>query len=178
MPILSKGVYEFVSDVHAYASARRIPGWAHTRETRQLRRVIPRPALRAAPGEDVGMRLDKMEFIGLVEKAMQDIPTSLAPYLDNVVIDVEPRPDRRTCRATSTENPRGLLGLYQGRPLTCRSVEDGASLPDRITIYQRNIELICQTREQIIHEVRKTVFHEIGHHFGLGEDELAELGYE
>lgn len=124
------------------------------------------------------MRLDKRTFISLVEEAMQGVPTSLAQHLDGVVIEVEPAPDRRTCRDTRTSDPRGLLGLYRGRPLTCRSVEDGASLPDRITVYQRNIERMCRTREQIIQEVRKTVLHEIGHHFGLEEAELAALGYE
>ncbi len=124
------------------------------------------------------MRLSKRTFISLVEEAMQDAPTSLAQHLDGVVIEVEPVPDRRTCRDTRTGDPRGLLGLYRGRPLTCRSVEDGASLPDQITIYQRNIERMCRTRAQIIQEVRKTVLHEIGHHFGLEEVELAALGYQ
>ncbi len=124
------------------------------------------------------MRLGKRTFISLVEEAMQGVPTSLAQHLDGVVIEVEPAPDRRTCRDTQTGDPRGLLGLYRGRPLTCRSVEDRASLPDRITIYKRNIERMCRTREQIIQEVRKTVLHEIGHHFGLEEAELAALAYE
>lgn len=124
------------------------------------------------------MRLDRRTFINLVEEALQDVPTSLARHLHCLVIDVEPFPDRRTCREVRIGDPRGLLGLYSGRPLTRRSVQDEASVPDRITIYQRNIERICRTREQIIQEVRKTVFHEIGHHFGLEEDELAALGYE
>ncbi len=51
-------------------------------------------------------------------------------------------------------------------------------MPDRFTIYKRNIERMCISRAEIIHEIRKTVFHEVGHHFGLDEDELASLGYE
>ena len=124
------------------------------------------------------MKVDKKTFFDLVEEATEDVPTHLAQHLNGLVIDVEPVPDRRTCRDARIGDPRGLLGLYRGSPLTQRSVEDGASVPDRITIYQRNIERLCRTREQIVDEVRKTVLHEIGHHFGLDEAELAALGYE
>lgn len=124
------------------------------------------------------IKLDKTTFISLVEEALQDIPASFAQYLDGVAIEVELVPDRRTYRDIRIDDPRGLLGLYRGRPRTCRSIDDEASLPDRITLYQRNIERMCRTREQIIREVRTTVFHEVGHHFGLEEEDLVALGYE
>jgi len=87
-------------------------------------------------------------------------------------------PEVGDCEAGGVDDPRDLLGLYHGTPLTERSLEHGVQLPDRIVIYQRNIERMCRSRSQILREVRKTVFHEIGHHFGLDEDDLAELGYE
>ncbi len=124
------------------------------------------------------MRFTTDEFIELVELALTDIPEAFAAYLRDVTIDVEPMPDRQACREAGIANPRTLLGLYRGTPLTGRSVEHNARLPDRITIYQHNIERMGRTREQIVDQVRTTVFHEIGHHFGLDEDDLDELGYQ
>ena len=70
-----------------------------------------------------------------------------------------------------------MLGLYTGRPLTRRSVEDSGVMPDSILIFQYNIELVCNSRAELVDEVRKTVLHEIGHHFGMNEDDLDALGY-
>ena len=98
--------------------------------------------------------------------------------MHNVVIDVEPLPSRLDCRELGIDDPTELLGLYHGVPLTERSIEEASFGPDRITIYQRSIEAICESREDVIEQVRTTVLHEIGHHFGLDEDDLEELGYE
>ena len=76
------------------------------------------------------------------------------------------------------DDPTELLGLYHGTPLTERSIEEGFSMPDRIVLYQRNIEDMCETKDEVIEEIRTTVLHEIGHHFGLDEDDLEELGYD
>ena len=75
--------------------------------------------------------------------------------------------------------PRGevLLGYYQGVPLTQKSVSAPFEYPERILIFQANIEACCRTRKEIVQQVRKTVLHEIGHHFGMDEDDLEELGY-
>ena len=124
------------------------------------------------------MRLSKRKFIDLVEEALSDIPAQLVQYLRDVTVDVESAPDPRTCRDPDVDDPQSLLGLYRGMPLTSRSVEQDRHLPDRITIYKRNIERTCLTRAEIIREIRRTVFHEVGHHFGLDEDDLATLGYE
>lgn len=124
------------------------------------------------------MRLSKRKFVDLVEEALSDIPAQLVQYLRGVTVDVESRPDPRTCRDAGVDDPRDLLGLYRGTPITSRSVEQDGHLPDRITIYKRNIECMCSTRAEIIHEIRRTVFHEVGHHFGLDEDDLVALGYE
>ena len=123
------------------------------------------------------MKVTSSEFAALVSEAMEDIPPSFQRHMRDVTIDVEPIPDIDTCRRMGIPNLRSLLGLYHGTPLTRRSVEQLVKMPDRITIYQRNIERICSTREQIIRQVRKTVFHEVGHHFGLSEHDLDELGF-
>ena len=124
------------------------------------------------------MRLTADAFAELVREALRDIPGPFAAHLEDVCIDVEAVPDPVACKEGGVDDPRDLLGLYQGTPLTERSVEHSVQLPDRIILYQRNIERTCRSRREIIREIRKTVFHEVGHHFGLDEDDLAELGYE
>ena len=123
------------------------------------------------------MKLSPGEFADLAREALADIPHGLADYLKDITVDIEPMPDRQACISVGIRNPHALLGLYRGTPLTHRSVEHHGRLPDRITIYQNNIERMCRNRAQVIRQVRKTVFHEIGHHFGLDEDDLDRLGY-
>ena len=113
----------------------------------------------------------------LVEQALDGLPEEFLPYLDGLAVDVEPMPDGATLRSVGLTDPRSLLGLYHGVPLTERSVEHTVRWPERIVIYQRNVERLCRTRAQIVRQVRKTVLHEIGHHFGLDEERLRELGY-
>jgi predicted Zn-dependent protease with MMP-like domain len=123
------------------------------------------------------MRLSTDEFRSLVERALDTLPEQFLPYLDGLAVDVEPMPDEATLRSVGLDDPRALLGLYHGTPLTERSVEHTYRWPERIVIYQRNIERICRSPGQIVRQIRRTVLHEIGHHFGLDEDDLGELGY-
>jgi len=124
------------------------------------------------------MKLSADEFARLVEKAMAEIPAPLQRYLDNVLVEVESLPTARDLDEMDIDDPTELLGLYHGTPLTERSVEFAGAMPDRITVYQRNIERICRSRREIVEEIRTTVLHEIGHHFGLDEDDLFDVGYE
>lgn len=71
-----------------------------------------------------------------------------------------------------------LFGLYTGIPLTERTSSYGMVLPDKITLYQRSIEEGCRTKEEVQAQIRTTLLHEIGHHFGLSEEELEQVGYE
>jgi predicted Zn-dependent protease with MMP-like domain len=123
------------------------------------------------------MRLSADEFVEVVEQALVTIPPAFEPYLQDVVVDVEDYPDRETVRTLGLASRYQLLGLYRGVPLTARSVEHSGQLPDRITIYQGNIERYCRTRDAMIEQIRRTVLHEVGHHFGLDEDDLDALGY-
>jgi predicted Zn-dependent protease with MMP-like domain len=123
------------------------------------------------------VQVSRETFEELVEQALGEIPTAFAPYLRDVVVDVEDQPTPRALASVGLSDPRQLLGLYHGVPLTERHVEAPSPFPDRISIYQRNIERICRTREQLVAQIRKTVLHEVGHHFGLDEDDLERLGY-
>jgi len=117
------------------------------------------------------------DFDAVVEAALAEIPESFRPYLENVVIEVQRRPDASMTRSLNLPDPRMLFGLYVGRPLTRRHVEESGILPDRVIIFQDNLERACRTPEQLRAEIRKTVLHEVGHHFGLNEDDLDRLGY-
>lgn len=123
------------------------------------------------------MNITRDEFEHCVDLALEQIPASFAPHLANVVIEVEDMPSLSQCESVGVRNPKNLLGLYQGVPMTRRSVEHNAQMPDRILIYQANIQRHCHTREALVEQIRKTVLHEVGHHFGLSEEDLDELGY-
>ena len=123
------------------------------------------------------MRLSHAAFCALVERALHTLPPQFAPYLEELTVDVEAMPDEALARDLGLDDPRGLLGYYQGEPLTERSHHHALRWPERIVIYHLNVQRICRTRAEIIDQVRRTVLHEIGHHFGLDEEELEDLGY-
>lgn len=121
--------------------------------------------------------VSKREFEKLVEQAIAELPERFAEFLDEVPIEIHTRPSRKLLRELGLEEDELLMGLYRGRALTERSVEDSGRLPDVIYVFQEDHELVCDSREQLVEEVRKTVLHEIGHHFGMDEDDLEALGY-
>jgi len=102
--------------------------------------------------------LPSEEFDALVARALRRIPSRFRKRLDNIVIVVEREPRRP-----------GLLGLYQGRPLTVRSASDGFHMPDQITIYQGPHERMARGMEDLEKIVADTVWHEIAHYFGMDE---------
>ena len=108
--------------------------------------------------------------------AVMSLPPEVADHLDNVVIVVEDWPDRDQLSMRDGNDRYSLLGLYQGVPLTEREGY-GMVLPDRISIFRRPIEALSLNREGMIEEIRKTVLHEIAHHFGFSDDELERIGY-
>ena len=98
------------------------------------------------------------EFDALVEKAVRAIPPRFRRRLENIAFVVEREPPRP-----------GLLGLYEGRPLTLRSVSDGFAMPDRITIFQGPHERLARDRASLEKLLRDTVWHEVAHYFGMDE---------
>jgi predicted Zn-dependent protease with MMP-like domain len=108
------------------------------------------------------------EFDELVADALDGIPPQLTHLMRNVAVFVE--------EAAPPEDPH-LLGLYEGTPLTERGEWYSGVLPDRITIFRDPILAACDTREEVVEEVRITVVHEVAHHFGIDDDRLHDLGY-
>jgi len=124
------------------------------------------------------MVLSRQEFRRLVSQAITVLPPLVVERLENVEVVVEDRPTREELAMAGIEPPETLFGLYTGTPLTERGTSYGMVLPDKITLYQRSIEEACRTERQVREQIRTTLMHEIGHHFGLSEDELEGAGYE
>jgi predicted Zn-dependent protease with MMP-like domain len=110
--------------------------------------------------------VDPQRFDDMVSEALDGLPGELGELMSNVAITVQ-----------HDGGPPGLLGLYQGVPLTRRSTFYAGALPDRITIYRRAICAVCTSESQVVEQVRRTVIHEVGHHFGIGDARLRELGW-
>lgn len=124
--------------------------------------------------------MDRRRFEQLAEEAFDALPEELLGYVDNVVFLVEDWPDAEILQDMEIESREGLLGLYQGVSLAERSVTTGGALPDQILLYQRPIEHWAREDGLDVYDViYDTLLHEIGHHFGLDEEDLARLeGWE
>ena len=112
--------------------------------------------------------MTREEFEELVGEALDRIPVELTRLMDNVVVLVEDEP---------AAGQPGLLGLYEGTPLTERGEWYAGVLPDRITVYRGPTLRMCRSREEVVAETEITVVHEVAHHFGIAEERLHALGY-
>jgi predicted Zn-dependent protease with MMP-like domain len=111
--------------------------------------------------------VDEARFEELVSEALDGIPLEIGRFIDNVAVFVK-----------DVGFDRNVLGLYEGVPLTRReNYGIGGGMPDRITIYRLPILARCATEDEVIEYVRITVVHEVGHHFGIDDKRLRELGY-
>jgi len=124
----------------------------------------------------MGYRVSNSQFALLVEKALSEVPEEFAAALEEVPVEIRDRATPEQRRKVGLGEGGLLLGLYQGSPLTHRSVEAPPISPV-IYIFQRDIELASNSEAELVRRVRSTVLHEIGHHFGLNEDDLKRLGY-
>ena len=122
------------------------------------------------------IRLSPEEFEDMVVRCYEGLPEGLLGYLENLDIVVEEWPSEEELGEMGIEGADGLLGLYTGVSRLERG-DDLPFLPDKITLYQRPIEGICGTREEVMKEVRTTLLHEVGHYLGMDEDYLHRLGY-
>jgi predicted Zn-dependent protease with MMP-like domain len=120
--------------------------------------------------------MNRQTFEDLVAQALTELPQEFRGKLDNVEVTVEDWPDRATLRLAGVRNPASLLGFYHGVPQTKRTHSYGLVLPDKITIYQRPIEMRCRTLEEVRSTIHRVLRHEIAHHFGLSDDRLREIG--
>ena len=106
-------------------------------------------------------------FEELAGEALASLPESLASHMDNVAVIVE-----------DVAKGRSLFGLYEGIPLTKRSVLSYSGvMPDRITLYQNTICHYCNSEDEVKAQIRKTVIHEVAHHFGISDPRLEDLGW-
>lgn len=122
-------------------------------------------------------RLPRADFEALIIEALADLPVFFQEQLQNIEILVESWPRQSDQRTAGVEHGSLLLGLYHGVPLTERTSAYQLVTPDTITLYQGPIELVCGGDfERIRAQVKRTVIHEIAHHFGISDDRLRELG--
>lgn len=123
---------------------------------------------RVVPDNGPVLEMTRETFEELVSQALDKIPPELTRVMDNVAVFVEDEPP--------ADDPE-LLGLYEGTPLTDRGEWYAGVLPDRISIYMGPTLRMCETPDEVVHEVAVTVIHEIAHHFGIDDERLHELGW-
>jgi predicted Zn-dependent protease with MMP-like domain len=119
--------------------------------------------------------MTRSEFEGHVSHALSTIPKRLRDAMSNVAIVIEDNPSSALLREMDIEPPDTLFGLYQGTPLTERHWDYGNTLPDRIVLFQRPHERAASDEEDLVVSIGETLIHEIGHYFGLSEEEIEEI---
>lgn len=123
--------------------------------------------------------MDREAFEKLVEKIFEQLPEKFQSSIENVRIIIEDYPSDSLTQQLRLSSRDQLLGLYQGVPLPYRTSWYGRSpvVPDTISLYQKNIEHRSRTEEELVRNVRETLMHEIGHYFGMTEEEIRSAGY-
>ncbi|MCX6539370.1 MAG: metallopeptidase family protein [Acidobacteria bacterium] len=119
--------------------------------------------------------MTRARFEQLVANAVQTIPRRFRQQIQNLAIIVEDEPDDELLDDMEIEPPDTLFGLYQGTPLTERRWDHGNVLPDRIVLYQGPIEDVCESDDEVVATIGETLIHEVGHYFGMTEEELEEI---
>lgn len=113
----------------------------------------------------MSIEVSSERFDDLVGDALDTLPPKFTALMRNVVV------------VTDDGTDPNLFGLYEGIPLTERRYDYSAVLPDKITIFRLAICAACATEDDVAEEIRRTVVHEVGHHFGIADDRLHELGW-
>ena len=119
--------------------------------------------------------MNRAAFEELVANALASIPRKFRKALANLAIVVEDEPTAQLLEEMEIEPPDTLLGLYQGTPLTERGWDHGNTLPDRILLFQGPLERESEDEDDLIVAIGETLIHEIGHYFGLSEEEIEEI---
>jgi predicted Zn-dependent protease with MMP-like domain len=119
------------------------------------------------------MRMNREEFERVVSRALDGLPDEIASRLENIAIVVEDEPTQQDLVDVGLDPETDtLFGIYHGLALPDRGGSYGNVLPDRIVIYRRPLLAVCQDRNELIRQIQDTVVHEVGHYFGLAEDDL------
>jgi predicted Zn-dependent protease with MMP-like domain len=119
--------------------------------------------------------MTREQFEQHVTEALQSIPKRFRDAMRNIAIVVEDEPERELLREMDIHPPDTLFGLYQGTPLTERRWEYGNVLPDRILLFQGPHEREAVDDDDLIGSIAETLIHEIGHYFGLSEEEIEDI---
>jgi predicted Zn-dependent protease with MMP-like domain len=119
--------------------------------------------------------MTRAAFERLVVEAITLIPKRFRREMKNLALVVEDEPSLELLEEMEIEPPDSLFGLYQGTPLPERSWAFGNALPDRITLFQRPIEEECEDEDEVRAVIGETLIHEVGHYFGLSEEEIEEI---
>lgn len=117
------------------------------------------------------------DFDKLVVEAIHELPQGIRDRLSNVAVIVEDKPNKGVLDELKLMSNKTLLGVFQGVPLNKKSVWQYAAMPERITIFQNNIEALCRSDEEIKRRIKKVVRHEVAHFVGFSEDEVRKMGY-
>ncbi len=120
----------------------------------------------------------RREFELAVQKAVDELPTSFRRVLRYVVLEVRDWPSQKEVQDAGARSRDELFGFYVGTPLTERTVDYGMVVPDKILIFQRPLESAYRRRRDLLDQIKITVRHEVGHHFGMSEQQLAQRGYD
>lgn len=120
------------------------------------------------------MKLKRKRFKQLVAETIDKLPEEFQRKMENVNIVVETKPSDEILKQQGIRQSNTLLGLYCGIPLKKRGVSYTNVLPDKITIYQESIEMLCKNKNEIKEKVREVFMHELGHHFGMSERDLSD----
>ena len=119
--------------------------------------------------------MTRAEFESLLVEAIALIPGRFRREMKNLALVVEEEPSQDLLEEMEIEPPDSLYGLYQGTPLPERTWAFGNQLPDRITLFQRPIEEDCEDEDEVRAVIGETLIHEVGHYFGLSEEEIEEI---
>lgn len=121
------------------------------------------------------MELSDQEFDRLISKAMDELPQEYIKGLNNVAIVYADWPDEHQAQKAGLREGNILLGLYEGIPLTQRGAGYSFVLPDKITLFKHSLLMIARDPQSLFEQIKRTLWHEIAHYYGLNHDRIHEL---
>jgi predicted Zn-dependent protease with MMP-like domain len=119
-------------------------------------------------------KMKREHFVKVVEETLDSLPKKFRRRIQNVAVLVEDLPPNQPSSQPGKQR-RLLLGIFHGVPTTKKSVFNLPSGPDHIVLYQKNIEAVCSSEAEVREQIRLTVIHELGHYFGLNEEQLKDV---
>ena len=118
--------------------------------------------------------MKREDFVKVAEETLDSLPEEFRSRIQNVAILVEDSPPKQS-RSQPGQQRQLLLGIFHGVPATKRSVFNLPTEPDHIVLYQKNIEAVCSSEAEVRHQIRQTLIHELGHYFGMTEEQLKDV---